>query len=424
MALHYNGKPTKSVLVADLIALSKRDGQLRQREVGGWNWAQHVEGFRSDCETFVIELTNGAQCELSARTGEVRSRPAPDAAAAAGYTQACQQRSLPDTVNRLAAGMYAVLAESKEPANIVFSPIVSAAAFIHLSRMTVEDARAEINRALGIRGAAEATPASESIAAGEQVGRSPTLAVVAGLWYRKGLQVRSELAPLAAEGQMEMAEFDSTNVAALPAAISDWLADELKPQKLALDGADIVGSPLFVLVNAAVFRANWKTPFKEVKSGLNFLLPNGTKAERDSVRGDQVIRVLKTPGGVIVGSIPFASERYDMVFVLPPVKTADLKPVRQAVATSAQIERLLAELDLSEPKSHDVELPVLSLSQKMDLQRVGPALGIKALFAPTGRTFTGLFAKEQTDAIQFQAVQAVTFQLDQFGGDGDGGSDQ
>lgn len=63
----------------------------------------------------------------------------------------------------------------------------------------------------------------------------------------------------------------------------------------------------------------------------------------------------------------------------------------------------------------------LNITHKLDLRRVGPALGIKALFAPTEKTFTGLFAEEPADAIQFQAV---TFQLDQYGGDGDGGSDQ
>jgi len=318
---------------------------------------------------------------------------------------------LPDAVNRLATGMFAALADTEKPTNIVFSPFVSAGAFIQLSDMTVGNARAEINRALGLTGAAEAAPASEAIPARP----SSALTVAAGLWRRKDLKVRTEFADGAAARRLDLAEFEGTKAAALPATISDWLAEKLKPQKVAFDGSDIVENPLFVLVNAAVFRAKWKAPIKAVKDGLNFQLPDGTKAVRDSVRGDMSIRVHREPNGVVVGSIPFATEGYDMVFVLPPIKTMDLKPARQAVATPVQLEQLLAKLDLSKPKSHDVELPALNLSQKLNLRRVGAALGIKDLYAPTGKTFTGLFAKEQPEAIQFQAVQAVTLQLDQYG---------
>jgi len=60
---------------------------------------------------------------------------------------------------------------------------------------------------------------------------------------------------------------------------------------------------------------------------------------------------------------------------------------------------MLAKLDMYEPVDHDVELPALNLSQKLNLSRVGPALRIKELFAPTGKTFTGMFAKDQPDAM-------------------------
>jgi serpin B len=172
---------------------------------------------------------------------------------------------------------------------------------------------------------------------------------------------------------------------------------------------------LFVLVDAAVFRAQWKAPLNAVKQGLNFQLPDGTWSKRDSVRGEMEIRVYKAPDGVVAGSIPFASEDYEMVIVLPPVKTVDLRPARQAVATPAQLKQLLTDLDLCKPRSRDLELPALNLSQKLDLRRVGAGLGIKELFTPNKTTFTGLFAKEEPEAIQFAAVQAVTFQLDQNG---------
>ncbi len=201
----------------------------------------------------------------------------------------------------------------------------------------------------------------------------------------------------------------------LPATISDWLADKLKPRKLAFDGSDIVPGPLFVLVDAAVFRAQWKAPLSAVKQGLNFQLPDGTWSKRDSVRGEMEIRVYKAPDGVVAASIPFASEDYEMVVVLPPVKTVDLRPARQAVANPARLKQLLTDLDLCKPRSRDLELPALNLSQKLDLRRVGAGLGIKELFTPNKTTFTGLFAKEEPEAIQFAAVQAVTFQLDQNG---------
>ena len=41
---------------------------------------------------------------------------------------------------------------------------------------------------------------------------------------------------------------------------------------------------------------------------------------------------------LVFGNIPSAIEGYDMVFVLPPIKTVDLKPVRHAVATPANLK--------------------------------------------------------------------------------------
>ncbi len=102
-----------------------------------------------------------------------------------------------DTVNRLATAMYAALAgagaddDDKEPTNIVFSPLVSAAAFVELSAMTVGEARTEINRALGLTGAALATPATRAL-------RSTALTIAAGLWRRKDRKIRIEFAATAA----------------------------------------------------------------------------------------------------------------------------------------------------------------------------------------------------------------------------------
>jgi len=59
---------------------------------------------------------------------------------------------------------------------------------------------------------------------------------------------------------------------------TDWLYEKMKPQKMLVDGSDIVDNPMFVLVNAAVFRVTWKTP-PESGEGRAKLVPSGSWKE-------------------------------------------------------------------------------------------------------------------------------------------------
>ena len=116
------------------------------------------------------------------------------------------------------------------------------------------------------------------------------------------------------------------------------------------------------------FKSTWLEDFGEETYKKNFKLSDDSEIEVDFMGSDlEVVGYLQTSSGSQLVSLPFKDSDYEMIFVLPPENSKNLKEFAKN-----ELEELLPIIlngDLDTTEAY-IELPKFKIQTKSDMKNV------------------------------------------------------
>lgn len=301
-----------------------------------------------------------------------------------------------------------------EPGNIFLSPISLAGAFGPVAAGAQGETRAAIGRVLEL-------PNNDTtlhrdlgglLRTLETDGEGARVSIANGLWLMKGFAVKPAFVAVAKnsyDAEVESLDFRDGDAAA--GRINSWVERETKgkiPELIEPDSLDEMTA--LVVTNAVHFLGDWMHPFNATKTRPQpFHLAGGTTREVPMMYGKRFERYAEA-GDVQLLELPYKGERLSMVAILPK-QYGGLAAIEKRL-DDALVGEWLRQLELSEPRQVQVDLPKVEFRTSYKLVAPLKAMGMAIAFDPRRANFRGI---ADTDLFISQVVHKTFLRIDEKG---------
>jgi len=216
-----------------------------------------------------------------------------------------------------------------------------------------------------------------------QLDPNTTLKIANSIWYRQTFSVSQSF--LDAESKNYLAKIqalDFTNAAA-PNTINQWISDQTNGKiKKMID--QINDNDIMFLINAIYFKSIWANKFDAAatKSHL-FVLPDNSEIETDFMNVHVPCNYYRGTDATVL-ELPYANNKYSMVFVMPPAGQS----LNDAISTlnSTTWQGWMSKLGEG---TIDVSIPKFEFSYSTSLKDELSAMGMGIAFSD-GADFTNI----------------------------------
>ncbi len=202
-----------------------------------------------------------------------------------------------------------------------------------------------------------------------------SLKIANSIWYRQDFSVTPSFlntgntSYLAAVQSLDFTNPNSVNT------INTWVSDQTNG-KISKVISSIKSTDLMFLINAIYFKSIWANKFDPASTKLSsFVLPDNSEIETNFMNGHIACNFFKNQDATIL-ELPYANNKYSMVFVMPPTGQSlnNLVSTLNSTTWAALIGKLSGG-------SADVSIPKFQFSYATSLKNQLSAMGMGIAFS-------------------------------------------
>ncbi|XP_037300615.1 serine protease inhibitor 3/4 [Manduca sexta] len=309
--------------------------------------------------------------------------------------------------------------------NIVCSPLSAENLLALLTLGSTDPARTELLKALGFPDNDDHKSIRSTFGAlnGKLKAIKGVTLLVANKIYIKdgGYEVEPELKKDAEDifdTEFEKINFkDSASAAQL---INQWVEHKTKNQiKDLFSSSSFSAFTRLVLVNALYFKGVWKNQFNPKDTIKQvFHLDDKKTVKIPMMFKEQKFNYYASPDlQAQLLEVSYAGEETSMVFILPD----DIVGLNAVMQNLADGHDLMSEIKKMTPTKVKATLPKFKVETEIDLTKLLPQLGIKAIFNKDDSGLSELLSPAQ-EVYVTEAIQKVYIEVNETGGEGGDGS--